>query len=142
MTRFGSRWDPDTDEIRNPDPYDYAGAKRAAARWSRDMTAAAEFRADAAAKYAQAEHDYRLALASKIAALKAEGWPATVCADMARGDKQVAKLRLDRDVSEGVKEAAELLGWKVSGDGRRLDRLVDWSMKVAPDGEFPEGGRR
>ena len=139
-SRFGPRWDPDTDEVANPDPYDFPGAKRASARWSRDMTAAADFRARAARDAAAAEHDYRVALAKRIVELHdQDGVAWTVAQDVARGDAKVAELRQRRDVAEGMKEAAELLGWKTSGDGRRLDRLIDWSMRVAPDGQH-EGG--
>lgn len=138
-SRFGPRWDPDTDEVRNPDPYDFAGAKRAAARWSRDMSAAAEWRASSAETAAAAEQAYRVALARRIVELHdQEGVAWTVAQDVARGDAKVAQLRHDRDVAEGVREAAELLGWKTSGDGRRLDRLIDWSMRVAPDGQTDE----
>lgn len=57
-------------------------------------------------EYAAAERDYKIALAEKILALRAEGYPATLISDLARGDKQVAKLRMDRDVKEVVYKSA------------------------------------
>lgn len=137
-SRFGSRWDPDTDEIANPEPYDFAGAKRAHARASRDMTAAADFRAECATKYADAEKRYREALAKQIVREHDQGAAWTVAQDLARGAPAVAELRRERDVAEGMKDAAEQLAWKTSADRRGLEQLVSWSMRVAPDGQPEE----
>lgn len=134
-----SRWDPEDDEVKDPRPYDFAGAKRAHARGSRDQASAAKWRADTAEGYAEAERAYRVALALKITELRAEGWPATVCADLARGDKNVARLRRERDISEGLKDAAEGSSWQASANRRGLEQLVAWSMRVAPDGQHDEG---
>lgn len=137
-SRFGSRWDPETDEVRNPAPYDYGDAKRAHARASRDMTAAAEFRVDCAEKYADAEQAYRIALADKIVRLHADGMSWSAAQDAARGDERVAHLKRERDVAEGMKDAAEQLAWKSSADRRGVEQLVAWSMRVAPDGQTEE----
>lgn len=51
-------------------------------------------------KKAQAEQSYRVARAKKILILKAEKYPATLIQDLARGDENVAELRLQRDVAE------------------------------------------
>lgn len=56
-------------------------------------------------KAAQTEHDYRIALASKMTTLRIDGTPVTVIPDLAKGDKAVAKLKLDRDVADGVCDA-------------------------------------
>ena len=56
--------------------------------------------------YAQAEHDYKIAMAEKVLALRAEGYPVTLVPDLARGDRSVARLRLDRDNKEVVYKAA------------------------------------
>ena len=55
--------------------------------------------------YPAKEHAYRTALATKMIELKAEGHPATLISDLARGDRLVSKLRWDRDVAKGVKDA-------------------------------------
>jgi len=58
---------------------------------------------------AQAEREYRKALAMRIMELRAQGLPATICSDVARGD--VADLKFERDLSEGkFKAAIESLG--------------------------------
>lgn len=138
-SRFGSRWDPETDEVRNPDPYDFADFKRALARSSRDMTAAADFRVECAQKHAEAEQAYRIALADKIVRLHADDGVAwTVAQDVARGDERVAFLRRERDVAEGMKDAAEQLSWKSSADRRGVERLGEWSMRVNLGGDWPE----
>ena len=56
--------------------------------------------------YAQAEHDYKIAMAEKILLLRADGYPVTIIPDLARGDKKVAKLRLDRDTKEVLYKSA------------------------------------
>ena len=38
-----------------------------------------------------------------------------------------------------MEDAAGQLGWKASKDRGVVEQLVDWSMRVAPLGEFPEG---
>ena len=50
--------------------------------------------------FAKAEHDYKVASAQKILSLRAEGVPVTIISDLVKGDREVAKLRMDRDISE------------------------------------------
>jgi len=54
---------------------------------------------------AQTEYAYRIALAVKILELRADGQPATIMSDLSRGDKNIAKLKLDRDIAKGIAEA-------------------------------------
>ena len=58
-------------------------------------------------EYAQAEHDYRIALAEKMLELRAEGQPVTIVPDLARGDRKIARLKFDRDTREAVYKAAQ-----------------------------------
>jgi hypothetical protein len=134
------RWDPDADEVRDPRPYDYGQAKAALARGSRDQDQAAQWIAETAEEFAQAEERYRVKLAEKIVYLHdEEGVAWSVAPDLARGDKEVAGLRRQRDIKEGLKDAAEQRGWQASANRRGLERLIDWSMRVAPDGQWEEG---
>lgn len=55
---------------------------------------------------AQAECNYKTALAAKMLELRAEGMPATITPDLARGDAHVAELRLKRDVAEALYKSA------------------------------------
>lgn len=56
--------------------------------------------------YAKAEHDYRVALAEKTLIERDKGTPATICSDVCRGDRKIAKLRFERDVAEVVYRSA------------------------------------
>jgi hypothetical protein len=91
--------------------------------------AAEDFVKDAHRQYAHAEDAYRKALADKIVTLRADNWPATVCADLARGDKHVARLRRERDIAIGVKDAAGMAGWRRNANRRDVQRFVEWSMR-------------
>ena len=53
-------------------------------------------------KASESERNYRIALATKMLKLKAEGMQATLIPDVARGDKGVADLKFERDVAVGV----------------------------------------
>lgn len=125
-----SRWDPDPDEIRDVRPYDYATAKRAIAHQSREQTAGEQTMREAAADHARKEEAYRLALAQQITEVHANGAAWTVAQDLARGDRNVAGLRRERDIAEGVREAAQQAMWKHAANRRELEQLVDWSMRI------------
>lgn len=56
--------------------------------------------------YAQAEHDYRVALAKKMLKERDSGLPVTIISDICRGDEEIAGLKRDRDVAETVYKAA------------------------------------
>lgn len=57
--------------------------------------------------HAQAEHDYRVAMAKKILEYRTEGFPVTIIPDLCRGDPQIARLRFERDVALTVYESAK-----------------------------------
>lgn len=56
---------------------------------------------------AEAEQKYRVKLADKILELRDQKLPATLIGDLARGDKEVSKLKLERDIAEVVYENAQ-----------------------------------
>lgn len=56
---------------------------------------------------AEAEQAYRVALANKILLLRENGLPATLIGDVARGDKDVALLKFERDCSQVVYDNAQ-----------------------------------
>ena len=56
---------------------------------------------------AEAERAYRVALAEKILLLRDGGYPATLIGDLARGDREIARLKFDRDCSTVVYENAK-----------------------------------
>lgn len=57
--------------------------------------------------YAQKEYDYRTALSKELVRLRAEGQAVTHLADIARGKEEIAKLRFNRDIAEGLVKSAE-----------------------------------
>lgn len=119
-------------------PYDFDQARAAAENASRAQAAAEDFIREAAREYAVKEEAYRVALAKQILEQHAGGAAWTVCADLARGDEQVARLRRERDIAEGVKEAAGQAAWRRAADRRDTERFIDWSMRR----ELAEGAGR
>lgn len=55
--------------------------------------------------YAQAEHDYKIKVATKVFEMKDNNIPATLINLTVYGDKEVAKLRFDRDIKEVIYKA-------------------------------------
>lgn len=81
--------------------------------------------------YAEAEEKYRLALALEIVRQHSEeGVAWSVAPDLARGNEKVARLRKERDIAEGVKEASLQALWRLAADRRDLGRFIDWSAKI------------
>ena len=117
-------------------PFTFAQARAAAHQASIRQVEAERDRAQAVETAAAAELAYRTALARKIVELHAEGVAWSTTADIARGDKTVADLRMRRDVAAGVKEIQEQAGFRLNADRRVLERLVEWSMRR----ELAEGG--
>lgn len=110
-------------------PYDFAGAHDAATKASRAQHSAEDFLREAYRMFAESEETYRVALAKRIVELRAEGVAATLCADLARGEKDVAALRRKRDIADGVKEAAAQAAWRRAADRKDTQRFIDWSAR-------------
>ena len=79
--------------------------------------------------YAQAEHDYRVAMRKKILEERSKGTPVTIISDLCRGDPEVAKLRLERDIALTVYESAQeaINGYKLQI--RILDSQIEREWK-------------
>lgn len=56
--------------------------------------------------YAKAEMDYRIALAKKTLEERGAGTPVTIISDVCRGDREIARLRFERDCAEVVYKSA------------------------------------
>ena len=82
--------------------------------------------------YAQAEHDYRIALAEKTLLERDKGTPVTICSDVCRGDRKIAKLRFERDVAEVVYKSALEAIQSIKLQIRILDNQVEWEWGHAP----------
>jgi hypothetical protein len=48
---------------------------------------------------------------------------------MARGDKHVAKLRRERDIAEGMREAAMQDAWRRVADRKDTQAFIEWSKQ-------------
>lgn len=55
---------------------------------------------------AQAEMEYRIALAEKELSEREKGTPVTIISDVCRGDRKIARMRFDRDCAEVVFRSA------------------------------------
>lgn len=108
-------------------PFTFGQALAAHRRLDAAQQAAEQATRDAFAGYAEAERAYRRALAGKITQLRADGQPATLAADLARGDEHVAALRYRRDVAEGLVEAARQAGWRMQANRRDGHEFIAWS---------------
>lgn len=134
-------------------PYDFQAAHAAAAAASRAQLESERNLKDAARDYAQKEEAYRVALAKEIVRQHADDGVAwTVAPDLARGNPTVARLRRDRDIAEGVREAMQQAAWRRAADRKDTQRFIDWSARrdiaegygSGPEPEFhePIGARR
>lgn len=56
---------------------------------------------------AQKEYLYRMALSKRLTELRADRQPVTHLADIARGEPNIAKLRLDRDIAKGLYDSSQ-----------------------------------
>ena len=110
-------------------PWSIEEARAAANMASAQQKGSEQVLREATQKLADAERAYRMALAQSITRHRAEGHAATVCADLARGDRAVAQLRWDRDVAQGVVDAAQQASWRHAADRRDVARFADWSMR-------------
>lgn len=79
--------------------------------------------------YAEAEERYRKELAVEIVKVHQDGIAWSTAPDIARGDPDVARLRMERDVAEGVKEAMVQAAWRRNADRKDAQRFADWSMR-------------
>lgn len=123
-------------------PYDFGEARAAARRASESQAATENALLEASRRKASTERAYREALAKRILSTHDEGVAWSVASDVARGDKGVAYLRYERDIAVGVFGALEQACWRHAADRKDLQRLLAWSERMAPDGQYPEPARR
>ena len=58
-------------------------------------------------KKALTEHAYRVALSKRLLELRAAGQPVTHLLEIAKGEVEIAMLRLERDIAEALYESAQ-----------------------------------
>lgn len=109
-------------------PLEIADAREAAHRASELQREVEDSIRTAARDAANKERAYRQALSVRILELHAEGTAITACSEIARGETKVAMLRYERDVAEGVLEAARQQAFRRGADRRDVGVLLTWSM--------------
>lgn len=57
-------------------------------------------------KYAEAERDYRVALAKQMLTERDNGMPVTIISDICKGKSEIANLRFNRDCAEVLYKSA------------------------------------
>ncbi len=110
-------------------PWTFDEAVSACQKASRMQLAAEEGMRQSSQDAARAEETYRRALAETIVTKHNEGAAWTVAPDLARGDERVARLRRERDIAQGVREAMQQLAWRRAADRKDAQRFSDWSQR-------------
>lgn len=116
-----------TDTVRAP--WDFAEAAQNSRNAQARQQMAEDRLKDAFREFAEAEEVYRLALAKKILVYKSEGFAITACSELARGDREVASLRRQRDIAEGVREAAQSSLWRHNANRKDVLHFSEWSQR-------------
>jgi hypothetical protein len=112
-------------------PLDFAAAVAASREASEAQRNAEKHYAQKGRECAEAERAYREALAQAITRIKATGAAVTAARDLARGDKHVAELAFNRDLAEGLRDAAAQSIWRHTADRRELEQFLDWSKRAS-----------
>lgn len=129
-------------------PWDFEQATLNCRRAAIAQESAEQSLRDAARDYALKEEAYRKALAAEIVRCHGDGVAWSTAPDLARGDDEVARLRRERDIAEGVSEAMVHALWRHNANRRDAQRFADWSQRrefaeaagaVEPDYERPIG---
>jgi hypothetical protein len=111
-------------------PWDFEEARGHARNASSEQRSAEQFVRESYKDFALKEEAYRVALAKEIVRKHdVDGVAWSVAPDLARGEPTVARLRRERDIAEGVKEAASQVTWRRAADRRDTERFVEWSMR-------------
>lgn len=111
-------------------PWTFEQAMAACQQASQRQRAAEDAMREASIRFAEAEEAYRKALALAIVRKHdADGVAWTVAPDLARGNDLVARLRRDRDIAEGVREASQQAAWRRAADRKDAQRFADWSQR-------------
>lgn len=111
-------------------PYDFVDAVEAHRVASEAQAGCEQAMRDAAEQLAEAEREYRVALAKEIMRQHTAGVAWTVAQDTARGDQTVADLKFVRDVAKGVLGAAEQAAWRHTADRKDTLEFIVWSRLV------------
>lgn len=82
---------------------------------------------------AEAERQYRIALAKKILIERDKGTPVSIISDICRGEPEIAKLKFERDVADTM--------YKSAGEAINVFKLNIKVLEAQIDREWNSGGR-
>lgn len=110
-------------------PWDFGDAEKASTIAAEEQKRLEDETRDAFKTFARAQRLYAVALARRMLELKQQGMAITACETVAKGDEQIAALREQRDLAEGLKETAKQAAWRANADRRDVEALIDWSKR-------------
>ena len=129
----------DTENERRRQAWDFFDALRASEKGKQGQEDAEKARREAFDEFATAERLYRVKLAERIKAIRAEGTAATTAEALAKGEAEVADLKYLMRVAEGDVAVAEQRAWRHTADRKDIQEFIQWSRIVTPLGEQREG---
>ena len=97
----------------------------------REMERETELMKASGRQLAIAERDYRIALAKKTVELRTGGMPATLTPDLARGEKAVADLRMQRDLAKTDWEVSRQRLFVLSQDCKIIDAQLSREWRAS-----------
>lgn len=123
-------------------PWDFQAAEAAARKAITSQKECEKSLREAAKDLAEAERQYRQALAIEILNQHANGCAWSAASDLARGTPEVADLRYKRDVAKGALEAVQQQAWRYAADRKDVQEFTRWSRardlaEGAPGAEQP-----
>ena len=92
---------------------------------SAKLDVSVRYLAKAGKEYAQAEHDYKVALAQTALRLRADDMPVTLIDKVIYGERAVAEKRLNRDIAETMYQVARENINKLKLQIRIIDGQID-----------------
>lgn len=110
-------------------PWDFNQATANCRAAARSQEQAEQTLREASRDFALKEESYRKALAVEIVKAHADGVAWSTAPDLARGDDTVARLRRERDIAEGVREALSQAVWRHTANRKDAQRFADWSAR-------------
>lgn len=113
----------------NGQPWSFAEALKASRDAETEQRRVESEVSTAYKEWGQAQNRYAVALAKRMLELKVAGVAVTACETLAKGDENVARLREQRDIKEGLKETAKVAAWRVNADRRDVGDLLRWSAR-------------
>jgi hypothetical protein len=122
-------------------PFDFIEAVARSRAASEAQHNAERWHAEKSRDAAAAERAYRRALAEAIVRLRSDGVAAVLAKDLARGDKHVSELCYQRDLAEGLRDAAGDSVWRHTADRKDLLAFIAWSQRASFLDE-PESAQR